>query len=429
MENPLNIEEWIVELDIRSMQAAMESGETTSEEIVKAYLKRIERYDGKLKSIIEVNPAAVRIARELDDERYEKGTRGPLHGIPLLLKDNIDTRDALHTSSGSGAAVAANLAAAAIGTETSGSIISPASQQMLVGIKPTVGLVSRSGIIPITHTQDTAGPMARTVADAAILLGAMTGIDERDPATQASAGRFLQDYTPFLDASSLKQARIGIPRHYFRDLDPARKAVLEAAIEALRREGATIIDPVELPCQDASWNGNVLVYEFKKGVNDYLAQLPESIPVHTLAEVIAFNNGHADRCLKYGQDLLEKCEATSGTLTEPEYLETLRYNQEMSRAKGIDYALETYRLDALLFLGCDEGDDIAARAGYPAMTVPGGYAEDGVIAPGGYITKGPVGITFVGTAFSEPTLIKIAYGYEQATRHRVPPDMSRLEEQ
>lgn len=498
MEQPLKIEEWIVELDIRSMQAAMASGETTSEEIVKAYLKRIERYDGKLKSIIEVNPEAINIARALDDERYEKGSRGPLHGIPLLLKDNIDTCDAMHTSagtlalaehvaaqdsfvaaqlrkagavflgkanmtewanfmasgmwagyssrrglclnpygpgelfvggssSGSGAAVAANLAAAAIGTETSGSIISPASQHMLVGIKPTVGLVSRSGIIPITHTQDTAGPMARTVADAAVVLGAMTGLDKRDVATQTSEGRFYADYTPFLDASFLKQARVGIPRYYFRDLDPARTAILEAAIEALRSQGATIVDPVELPCQDAEWNGNVLVHEFKKGVNDYLAQLPESIPVHTLAEVIAFNNEHADRCLKYGQDLLEKCEGTSGTLTEPEYLDMLHYNKELSQSQGIDYALETYNLDALLFLGCDDGDDIAARAGYPAITVPGGFAQDGIIAPGGYTTKGPAGITFVGTAFSEPTLIKIAYGYEQATKHRVPPDMSLLE--
>ncbi|MWV45835.1 amidase [Paenibacillus sp. HJL G12] len=495
----MNIEEWIIEADILGMQAAMESGEMSSEELVRAYLNRIERYDEKLRSVIEVNPDAISIARALDDERFEKGSRGPLHGIPLLLKDNIDTHDALHTSagtlalaehaaaqdsfvaaqlrkagavflgkanmtewanfmahgmwagystrrglclnpygpgelfiggssSGSGAAVAANLAAAAIGTETSGSIISPASQNMLVGIKPTVGLVSRSGIIPITRTQDTAGPMARTVTDAAIVLGAMTGVDERDDYTTSSQGHFLTDYTPFLDASFLKQARIGIPRFYYEGLDPERMQILENAIEVLRSEGATIVDPVELPCQETKWNWNVLLYEFKKGVNDYLLQLPSSIPVHSLEEVIAFNNEHAEECLKYGQGVLEESEATSGTLSEPEYLDTLRLNTEMSRAQGIDAALEKHKLDALLFLGCDEGDDIAARAGYPVITVPGGYAQDGIIAPGGYITKGPAGITFIGTAYSEPTLIKIAYGYEQATKHRVPPEMNRLDE-
>ncbi|MEC0240955.1 amidase family protein [Paenibacillus dokdonensis] len=497
MEINMKIEEWIIEADIRRMQAAMEAGETSSEELVRVYLERIGRYDGKLRSIIEINPDAISIARALDDERYEKGSRGPLHGIPLLLKDNIDTHDALHTSagtlalaehvaaqdsfvaaqlrsagavflgkanmtewanfmadgmwagystrrglclnpygpgelfiggssSGSGAAVAANLAAVAIGTETSGSIISPASQNMLVGIKPTVGLVSRSGIIPITHTQDTAGPMARSVTDAAIVLGAMTGVDERDEVTKTSQGYFLTDYTPFLDASFLKQARIGIPRFYYSQLDPDRMQILEAALEVLRSEGATIIDPVELPCQETNWNWSVLRYEFKKGVNDYLAPLPENIPVHTLAEVIAFNNEHAEQCLKYGQNVLEASESTSGTLTEPEYVDTIRVNEEMSRAQGIDYALEKYNLDALLFLGCEEGDDIAARAGYPVITVPGGIARDGVIAPGGYITKGPQGITFIGTAYSEPTLIKIAYGYEQATKHRVPPEMGML---
>ncbi len=499
MENTANIEDWIIEADIRSMQAAMESGETSSEELVRAYLERIGRYDGKLRSIIEVNPEAISIAKALDDERYEKGSRGPLHGIPLLLKDNIDTCDALHTSagtlalaehnaaqdsfvaaqlrkagavflgkanmtewanfmadgmwagystrrglclnpygpgelfvggssSGSGAAVAANLAAASIGTETSGSIISPASQNMLVGIKPTLGLVSRSGIIPITRTQDTAGPMARTVADAAIILGAMTGVDERDEATRTSEGRSLNDYTQFLDASYLKQARIGIPRFYYEGLDPDRMQILEDAIGVLRQEGAAIIDPVELPCQETSWNWSVMHYEFKKGVNDYLAPLPESIPVHTLAEVIAFNKEHAEQCLKYGQNVLEASEATSGMLTEPEYAEACRLNGEMARERGIDAALKQHHLDALLFLGCEKGDDIAARAGYPVITVPAGYAQDGVVAPGGYLTKGPVGITFIGTAYSEPTLIKLAYGYEQATKHRVPPEMSQLEQ-
>lgn len=485
--------DWIVEADIASLQAAMVNGALSSEKLVIEYLDRIERYDSKINSILELNPDAIAIARSLDQERRETGSRGPLHGIPILLKDNIDTHDRMHTSagsvaladsfavedsfvaarlrdagavllgktnmtewanfmsssmwagyssrggqtlnpygpgelfvggssSGSGAAIASSFAAAAVGTETSGSIISPSCQQMLVGIKPTIGLVSRSGIIPITSSQDTAGPMARTVADAAILLGAMTGADERDPTTVADE-RSLTDYTSFLDADFLKTARIGIPRYDMKDLDETRLAIAEEAIRALRERGATIVDEVSLPCDGAEWKWDVLRYEFKKTLNDYLGALPEDIPVHSLAEVIAYNDLHSDKALKYGQDTLVYSEQTSGTLTEQVYLDALEQNRSLARDQGIDHALKEHQLDALLFLGSEYGADLAARSGYPSITVPGGFAEKGIIMPGGYTTKGPHGITFVGTAFSEPTLIKIAYGFEQATKHRVAPEL------
>ena len=220
------------------------------------------------------------------------------------------------SSSGSGAAVAANLAAAAIGTETSGSIISPSSQNSLVGLKPTIGLISRTGIIPITHTQDTAGPMTRTVEDAAILLSVIAGADDLDEVTKTAAQAKIEDYTKFLDASYLKRSRIGIPRYYYKHLDRDRLDIVESAIDVLREQGATIIDPVELPCQGTRWDANVLRYEFKKYVNDYLANVDPSLPVHSLAEVIAYNEAHADIALKYGQNTLIWAEETSGTLTE-----------------------------------------------------------------------------------------------------------------
>jgi amidase len=489
------LEKWIIEADIASMQQAMTTGKVTSEQLVLIYLTRIEKYDSVLNTILEINPDAIDIAKDLDEERKVKGSRGPLHGIPILLKDNIDTHDRMHTSagsialaesfaaadsfvaaqlraagavllgktnmtewagymsgdiwagyssrggltlnpygpgelfvggssSGSAAATAANLAAAALGTETSGSIISPSSQNSLVGIKPTIGLVSRTGIIPIAHSQDTAGPMARTVSDAAILLGALTKIDERDVKTLASKGRSFQDYTPFLDANYLQQARIGVPRFYYQQLDKARLEIVEAAIAVLKQKGVTIVDPVKLLCEQMHKDGNVMRYEFKKDLNDYLAQLPGTIPVHSLADVIAYNEAHADQALKYGQGTLIWSEETSGTLTEQAYLDSKKRDKEMSRELGIDHVLEKHQLDALLFLGFEGGADLAARAGYPSITVPGGYAATGIIAPGGYTTKGPQGITFVGTAFSEPTLIKIAYGFEQATKHRTPPEFA-----
>lgn len=488
----VKLEEWIVEADITSMQTAMEAGWLSSAQLVQLYLDRISRYDTVINSILEINPEAIEIAKALDAERIDKGSRGVLHGIPILLKDNIDTHDKMHTSagsvalansfaardsfvasqlrsagavllgkanmtewanfmsntmwsgyssrgglvlnpygpgelfiggssSGSAASVAANLAAAAIGTETSGSIISPAGHNNLVGIKPTVGLVSRSGIIPITYSQDTAGPMARTVTDAAIILGALTGADERDEVTLGDSNRSYRDYTPFLDADFLKKARIGVPRFYMNTLDEARLTILESSIEDLKKAGATIIDPVILPCEQVDWGESIMRYEFKKYLNDYLATVDETVPVHSLKELIAYNIEHEEVALKYGQDVLLWSEETSGTLTEQAYLFSKKQNKELAGKQGIDAALEEHQLDALLFLGDEDGDGLSARAGYPAVTVPGGFAESGVIAPGGYSTKGPQGITFIGTAFSEPTLIKIAFGFEQATKHRYPP--------
>lgn len=487
------IEEWIIEADISNMQAAMQTGVIRAEDLVHVYLDRIHAFNPILRAVLEVNPDAIQIARELDQERKEKGSRGPLHGIPLLLKDNIGTHDRMHTSagsvslenwiapkdsfvaeqlraagavllgkanmtewanfmsstmwagyssrgglslnpygpgelfvggssSGSAVAVAADLCAAAIGTETSGSIISPASQNCVVGLKPTVGLVSRSGIIPLTHTQDAAGPMGRTVKDVAIILGALIGADEDDEDTLRCMQKAHVEYTQFLDESYLQQARIGIPRFYLQQLDEARQRIVSDAIAVLKEKGATIIDPVSLPCEQTEWDWNVLRYEFKKYLNDYLANAAGSgAVVHSLKDVIAFNEEHAPVALKYGQDKLIWCECTSGTLTEDEYRESKRKNSEMARTQGLDHVLAEHQLDALLFLGNEHGADLAARAGYPVITVPGGYAETGVIAPGGYVTKGPQGITFVGTAFSEPVLLKIAYGFEQATRHRLPP--------
>ncbi len=496
-DNEMDIDKWIIEADIPSMQKAMASGEISSEDLVLAYIERIHKWDMKINSILEINPEAVEIARTLDKERKDNGARGLLHGIPILLKDNIDTHDKMHTSagsislensiavkdsvvstrlraagvvllgktnmtewanfmsnemwagyssrgglvlnpygpgelfvggssSGSAASVAANLGAAAIGTETTGSIICPSSQNSVVGIKPTIGLVSQSGIIPITFSQDTAGPIARTVTDAAIILGTLVNSDYSDEQETDSQDihHGYQDYTQFLDRHFLQQARIGVPRFYYEGLDEERNRIVEEAIAVLKREGATIVDPVSLPCENTEWDANVLRYEFKYALNNYLARLPEDVPVHSLAEIIAFNDQHAERALKYGQGTLIWSEETSGTLKEKEYLQSLMHNTEMAREKGIDYALKEHRLDALMFLGSDGGADLAARAGYPIITIPGGYATEGIMAPEGYTTKGPQGISFVGTAFSEPVLIKIAFGFEQATKHRFPPDLS-----
>lgn len=486
-----HLKDWIIEADIERMQAAMETGMVTSEELVRTYLERINQYDSKINAILEKNPDAIQIARDLDKEREEKGSRGTLHGIPILLKDNIDTKDNMLTSagsialaesyaakdafvaaklrsagavllgktnmsewsnfmsssmpagyssrggqvlnpygaylfvsgssSGSAAAVAANLGAASIGTETAGSIVGPASQHAVVGIKPTVGLVSRAGIIPISSSQDTPGPIARTVKDAAILLGALTGVDSEDSATFASEHVFKQDYTPFLDVSFIRQARIGIPRHYYQHLDAERLAIMEAAITTLKNEGATIIDSVIVHVEQQHWNNDVITYEFKKGINAYLSQLAESVPVHSLEELIAYNQKHAEAALKFGQDTLVRSQET--TLTEGTYLQKKHTYLELPHQIGIDYALDKDHLDALLLPGDVDGMYIAARLGYPLISVPAGYSMHGVIDADGDSTKGPFGVVFSGRAFSEPTLIKIAYGFEQAAHHRVPPQL------
>ncbi|WP_375104999.1 amidase family protein [Paenibacillus sp. RS8] len=488
----IKLQEWIIEADIEKLQAAMEAGVVNSEDLVAAYLERIHKYDIDINAILEINPDAKDIARALDIERKEQGSRGILHGIPILLKDNIDTADKMHTSAGSialagsfaakdsfvaaklrsagavllgkanmsewsnfmsssmpagyssrgglvlnpygpgsvfvsgsssgpAAAIAANLAAVSIGTETAGSIVGPASQHALVGIKPTVGLVSRTGVIPISVSQDTPGPIAKTVTDAAIILGALTGVDDKDEATFSSEKHALTDYTPFLDKSFIRQARIGIPRHYYNHLDAERLSIMEAAIQTLKNEGATIIDPVKLYVEQQNWNNDVICYEFKKGLNAYLSGVDDSVPVHSLQELIAYNEHHAEIALQYGQDTLTRSEEV--TLTEEEYQQKKQEYRAVALEQGIDYVLEQYSLDALLLPGDVDGMYIAARLGYPLITVPAGFVAQGIIDADGDPTRGPFGVVFSGKAYSEPTLLAIAYGFEQATQHRVPPQL------
>jgi len=479
-------ENWLPERTITQLAEALRLGETTSEELVLMYIYRIwihDRAGAGLNSVLEINPDAMRIARQKDEERRRGLAANPLHGIPVLLKDNIDTADRMHTSagsialadsfadedafvaaklrkagaillgktnmtewanfmaenmpsgyssrggqvlnpyhpgtafvggssSGSGAAVAANLAAAAIGTETSGSIISPASQHNAVGIKPTVGLVSRSGIIPISPSQDTAGPIARTVADAALVLTAIAGFDPSDAATNVIAGAAAIEYTSFLDKNGLQGARIGVPRGYYKELPEPSASCIDEAIDALRRAGAEVVDPVSIPSENDPWDYIVLKYEFKPALNAYLSRLGPHVPVHSLRDVIRFNEAHADVALKYGQSVLQESEATTGALGEAEYIEARRSDLERSRTHGIDAALREHRLDALVFPN-NWGCGIACKAGYPLITVPAGFAE-----------REPVGLTFVAGAFSEPLLIRLAYAFEQATKHRRAPDLT-----
>ena len=479
----------------------MKSGRLTSLKLVQSYLSRITRFDSAgpcLKSITEVNPDALEIARRLDDERKEKGPRGPLHGIPVALKESIATTDRMETtagslallgsrprqeafivrrlreggavilgkanlsewansrssssssgwsarggqvrnpyvldrspcgsSSGSAVAVSANLVSVAVGTETDGSILCPSSSNGVVGIKPTLGLVSRSGVIPVAHSQDTVGPIARTVTDAAILLGAMVGVDKDDPSTRPSAGRYHRDYTRFLDKDGLRGARIGVPREVYYGYSDKSDAIAEAAIKRMRRLGAKIIDPANIPTAKQMSTGEdeftVLHYEFKADLNDYLSGLAKS-RVRTLKEVIAFNKEHAKKEMKYfGQDQLIKAQKTTN-LKDEKYLKALRNNRRLSRQKGLDSVMDKYRLDALVaptnspswVIDLVDGDHglggsstPTALAGYPAITVPAGFSF-GL----------PVGITFMGRAFSEPILIRLAYAFEQATHHRVKP--------
>ncbi|MFD0589101.1 amidase family protein [Paenibacillus sp. GCM10027627] len=488
----VSLKDWISEADISSLQSAMEDGLFSSEQLVEAYLERIGLINPIINAVLEMNPDALAVARELDVERKETGSRGPLHGIPILLKDNIDTGDSMHTSagslalehsiaaqdsfvaaklreagavllgktnmtewsnfmsnrmpsgfssrggqvlnpygpgevfvsgssSGSAAAAATSLCAAAIGTETAGSIVGPANQHALVGIKPTVGLVSRSGVIPISYSQDTPGPLARTVTDAAIVLGALTGVDPDDEVTAASENKAYRDYTPFLDADYLQHARIGIPRDFYGHLDEERLAVMEGAIAALRNEGVTIVDSIPMPLDENNWNQAAICHEFKQGLNRYLCKLGPSASVHSLDELIDYNEKHKERALKYGQNFFVQSEADG--MTEEEYTSLQHTYREKGRREGIDFLLEHYRLDALLLPGDVHGNYMAARMGYPLVCVPAGYVEIGVLDADGDSTKGPMGVIFSGGAYSEPILIKLAYGFEQATRHRMPPDL------
>jgi amidase len=466
---------------------------------VEKYSARIEEIDKRgpaVNAIIELNPDAPAIADALDQERKAKGPRGPLHGIPVLIKDNIDTADRMMTtagslalvgskppkdsavaqrlraagavilgktnlsewanirsshstsgwsgrggltknpyaldrnpcgsSSGTGAGISANLAAVGIGTETDGSIVCPSSSNGLAGIKPTVGLVSRSGIIPISHSQDGAGPMCRTVRDAAILLGALTGVDPEDSATAASAGKSQTDYAQYCDSNGLKGARIGVARKYF-GFNDAVDALMEESLAVMKKQGATLVDPADIETLGKFDDSELLIfmYELKADLNAYLARLGPSAPVRTLKDIIEFNDRNRQKEMPYfGQDLFVKAEG-KGPLTEKAYLDALAKNHQLARTEGIDAIMDKHHLDALVaptggpawLTDLVNGDhsaggssNAAAVAGYPNINVTAGS-----------ILGLPVGISFFGRAWSEPMLIKLAYSFEQATKSRQSP--------
>ena len=489
------------DLTIVDLQTGLRSGKYTARSLVEQYVARIGALDQKgptLNHVLELNPDALTIADQRDAERKAGKARGPLHGIPILIKDNIDTADRMHTSagslalassipsrdsfvadrlraagavilgktnlsewanirsthsssgwsgrggqgknpyaldrntsgssSGSAGAVAASYCAAAIGSETDGSVTSPSSACGLVGIKPTVGLIGRSGIIPISHSQDTAGPMTRSVHDAAILLGALTGIDPRDDATKPSAGKSYTDYTRFLDPSGLRGARIGVVRETFMGYSPKTDKLVEQAIDVLKHSGATIVDPANLPsiAKIGDAELEVLLYELKTDLNAYLDSLGPSAPYKTLADIIRFNDQNAAREMPYfGQELFEQAEK-KGPLTDSKYKAARAKCLRYARTEGIDAVMNKFRLDALVaptqgpvwLIDLVNGDgggggsftQPAAVAGYPHITVPMGLVQ-GL----------PVGLSFAGRAWSEPTLLKLAYAYEQASKMRRAP--------
>ncbi|MGM7681231.1 amidase family protein [Cytobacillus sp. Hm23] len=473
---------WREESTIFEMQEAMDAELISSKQLVLFFLHRIASFDSEglaINSIAQINPDALHIAESLDRERKLTGARGHLHGIPILLKDNIDTDDKMNTSagslvlsdsyaaddafvvkqlrkagavilgktnmtefanymaenmpsgysskggqvlnpygpgrfdvggssSGSGAAIAANFAAAAIGTETSGSILNPAINNSLVGIKPTVGLVSRDGIIPIAFSQDVAGPMARNVSDAAILLSAITGIDHEDPSTAISIGQTKNDYSQFLNKDGLKGTKIGVFQDVKYDCASESK-LIQSVIDVMREEGATIVESITIPSYKSHWDWNVLDYEFKPAINAYLKKLNHG-QIRTLEDIISYNDSVPEKALKYGQHYFLQSQSRSGALTEAEYIHSRANDISLSRDQGIDYAIDKYDVDVILFPS-DSGADIAARAGYPSISVPCGFTTDGK----------PYGFTLTGKAFTEPQLIEIAYSYEQKTKHRQPP--------
>ena len=485
------------EATVEQLQQAMQRGRLTARSLAKHYLGRIEEVDQRgpaINSIIELNPEALEIAEALDRERKAKRIRSPLHGIPVLVKDNIDTHDRMKTSAGSlalensiaardaglvtklrdagvvilgktnlsewsnfrsnrstsgwsgrggltrnpyalnrnpsgssagsAAAVTANLCAIAVGTETDGSILSPSSVNGIVGIKPTVGLVSRSGIIPISHTQDTAGPMARSVADAAALLTVLAGRDLRDEATAAAPER--ANYSLSLNPDGLRGARIGVARQFF-GFHPRVDKVMEEALAAMKSAGAVLVDPADVPTRGkfGQYESEILYYEFKAGINKYLGALPAEARIHSLLDLIAYNERHADKEMPFfGQELLLRSE-NKGPLTEQKYLEAVQNSRRLTRDEGIDATLRKHDLAALIApttgpahltdlaygdRGLGGSTSLAAAAGYPSITLPAGA-----------IFELPIGISFIGTAWSERTLIKLAYGFEQATKARRPP--------
>ena len=513
----------LVERSIADLQSDLTSRVISAVELTQAYLDRIGATNDAgpaLRAILEVNPDALDIAASLDRERQAGQVRGLLHGIPILVKDNIDTNDGMLTtagslaladsrpvadahviqrlrdagavllgktnlsewanfrstnstsgwsgrggqcvnpyqldrspsgsSGGSGIAAAASLAAGTLGTETDGSILSPSGVNGVVGVKPTVGLTSRTGVIPIASSQDTIGPMCRTVADAAVLLAAIAGPDSADRATHA-APAIDWDLSKILDRDGLKGARIGVARAVYWGYHAPTDAIAEAAVAALKDAGAEIVDPADIPTAAEIHGGwpppptddrlNVLLYEFKAGINAYLATRGDASRVKTLADLIAFNNEHRDEEMPYfGQELFEEAQE-KGPLTDQGYLDSLASNQRLSRQEGIDAVLRQHRLDALVMPTSSPGWKIdlinggggkggsstpAALAGYPAVTVPMGL-----------VYGLPVGLTFMGTAWSEPTLLRLAFAFEQATRARrvptyahpavLPPGQKRLE--
>ena len=328
------------------------------------------------------------------------------------------------SSTGSAVAVSANLAAAAVGTETSGSIIHPSYWASVVGIKPTVGLISRSGIIPIATSQDTAGPIARTVADAAAMLNALAGIDPADPATLAAAGRIPKDYTVFLKKDGLRGARIGVSRQLFGQMSDEQAASFERVLREMKDAGAEIVDPVKMPIDEllgTNWQeSKTMLYEFKPAINNYLKTVEPYIPIHSLTDVIAFNSQDPGKRARYGQDILEKAEKTSGSLSDPEYIQEHLRDLRLTRG-AIDQALRYYRVDALIFPPLNNtmisGVILEARAGYPAITLPSGYLKDGK----------PFTIMLVAGAWQEPKLISLAYAYEQRTQYRKPPALAKVQ--
>ncbi|WP_339289327.1 amidase family protein [Paenibacillus sp. FSL E2-0201] len=477
----------IVEATIPEIQAALESGDITSKQLVLMYYERIADHDKNgltINSVLEINPDALFIAESLDVERAIKGSRGPLHGIPVLLKDNINTGDKMHTSAGSLAlansfaeedafivtklreagaiimgkanmtefanfmtngmpsgyssrggqvlnpynistptggssagsavAVACNFCTVSVGTETSGSILNPGNLGSIIGIKPTVGLLSRSGILPLSNTQDTAGPMARTVRDAVLLLNAMLGNDNHDAAMGTNVGKIHEDYTIFLDENGLQGARIGIPRdYYFEELTDEQLALFNASVDRMRELGATIIDPADIKTAREISYSSVVLNEFKTALNAYLSRLGPGAPMRTLKDIIDFNHAHPVETLRYGQATLIDAEYTSsGTQTEPKYLRHRATDLKLCKEEGIDATMKEYNLDALLF-PADFGARITSRAGYPSIVVPSGYTSAGA----------PFGVTFSAKAYQEPTLIKLAYAYEQHYKVRKAPSL------
>jgi amidase len=489
------------EWTISELQEKMEAGELTARRLVELYSERISAVDKEgpyVNAVMEMNPDALEIADTLDAERRAGKIRGPLHGIPILIKDNIDTADRMQTtsgslaleghtaskdafivrqlrkagalilgktnlsewanfrgkrsvsgwssrggltrnpyaldrsacgsSSGSGAAVAANLCAGAVGTETDGSIICPAQTNGIVGIKPTLGLLSRSGIIPIAHSQDTAGPMARTVADAALLLGAMTGVDAQDPATKGSKKRGASNYAKFLDRDGLNGVRIGVGRN-MAGTNPRVLKIFEHCIEVLKHLGAVIVDPADVPNFDrfSKTERDVLYHEFKADLNKYLKSVNGTARVRSLEEVIRFNEENSHRVMPYfGQEHMLLAQETK-SLRDKKYRDALAKNLRLTRKEGIDAAMRKHKLEAIVvpsggpawLIDLVDGDSNnwdmestspAAVAGYPHITVPAGY-----------IFGLPVGLSFFAQAWQEPALIKFAYAFEQATQFRRQP--------